>query len=212
MPPELGDDLCGSDVVLLVLKNALSSIAPLLPRLERAVEPGEVYAAVGYGIDEVVEGKPSGVRKRLDGLEVTCSGAACGAADVRDNEWVGSGGPCSGDSGGPALDEGGQVIGVVSRGTTGCEQPVFGDVATRSAWLVAEAVAAANAAGVAPPRWALCGADESCAAPRVEEPAAASHQPEATCAAAPRPVGVAWAVPWLLAGALLWPRRRRLRP
>jgi hypothetical protein len=204
MPPDLGDDLCGSDVVLLVLEKPLTAPEPLVPRLERPVEPGESYAAVGYGVDEAVEGKPSGTRKRLDGLSVTCAGGDCGAADVRDNEWLGSGGPCSGDSGGPALDDAGQVIGVVSRGKTGCDEPVFGDVSTRSGWLVAEAIAVANAARAAPPSWAPCDVDNPCLTPTTEEPGA---EPEATCAVAAPAAGAARAWPFALAALALLLRR-----
>lgn len=208
MPPDLSDDLCGSDVVLLVLEKPLSEPAPLVPRLARQVEPGESYSAVGYGVDEAAEGKPSGTRKRLDGLSVTCGGVACGVADVRDNEWIGSGGPCSGDSGGPALDDAGQVIGVVSRGKTGCDEPVFGDVSTRRGWLVAEAIAAANAARVAPPSWAPCDAENPCATPSAAEPDA---EPEATCAFAARPVGGALAWPFALSALALLRRRSALK-
>jgi hypothetical protein len=207
MPEGVADDLCGSDVVLLVLEKPLTAIAPLVPRLGRAVEPGESYSAVGYGVDEAIEGQPSGVRKRLDGLEVSCSGAECGLRDVRDNEWVGSGGPCSGDSGGPALDQAGELIGVVSRGTTGCGEPVFGDIATRRGWLVAEAIALANTAGEVPPSWAPCDDDNPCPAATPAEPTG----PDATCALAARRLSVARACPWALAVLAFMARARSTR-
>lgn len=208
MPLDLSDDLCGSDVVLLVLEKPLTEPVPLVPRLARQVEPGESYSAVGYGVDEAVDGKPSGTRKRLDGLSVTCGGDGCGVADVRDNEWIGSGGPCSGDSGGPALDDAGQVIGVVSRGKSGCDEPVFGDVSTRSGWLVGEAIALANATRVAPPSWAPCDADNPCSSPAAEEP---DEEPEATCAFAARPIGRPCAWPFALTALALLLRRSALK-
>lgn len=160
--PEQGDDLCGTDVVLLVLEKSLPELTPLAPRLDTPVQAEETYSAIGYGVDEAAAGKPSGERKRLDGLTVTCTGEGCGADDVKQNEWIGSGGPCSGDSGGPALDAQGLLIGVVSRGKSGCSEPVFGDVSSRAAWLRAEAIAAANAARRPPPEWAPCSNDQSC--------------------------------------------------
>jgi hypothetical protein len=185
MPEGLGDDLCGTDVVLLRLKEPLSGITPLPVRSDSPVRRGESYSAVGFGIDEALPDKPSGVRKRGEGYEVTCGGADCDANDVRDNEWVGDGGPCSGDSGGPALDADGQVIGVVSRGKSACSEPVFSDVASRAAWLDAELAA-------------------------VAEPEAKPDGPDTSCAlsGAPRGAGAGW----LGAIGLLLLRRRRGTP
>ena len=78
---------------------------------------------------------------RGEGYEITCHGADCRAPDVLENEWVGTGGPCSGDSGGPAFDVDGRIIGVVSRGQAGCTEPVFSDISSRAAWLSAEIAA-----------------------------------------------------------------------
>jgi hypothetical protein len=214
MPDGLDDDLCGTDVVLLRLERPLRDITPLTPRLDEPVTPNEPYAAVGFGVDESLADEPSGVRKRADGFAVQCSGLACDDRDVRDNEWVGSGGPCNGDSGGPALDADGRVIGVVSRGKTGCTEPVFGDVATRAAWLKAEAIAAANASHEKPPEWAPCDATNPCAA----EPEPKNDAPAESCAFASAKV------PRLSAGLLVlgaafglarrrlkWPRGRTSR-
>ena len=162
MPEDLPDDLCGTDVALLVLERPLTGATPLAPRLDAPVRVGETYSAVGYGVDTALEERPSGVRQRLDEQAVVCAGASCAETEVKDNEWVGSGGPCSGDSGGPALDSEGQVIGVVSRGKFGCKSPVFGDVASRAAWLRAEAHRVAKRAGREPPSWAPC-TEGSCA-------------------------------------------------
>jgi len=194
MPDGLSDDLCGTDVVLLRMKAPLADIAPLAPRVDQPVAPPETYSSVGFGLDESLADKPSGVRKRLDGLKAVCVGASCSDAELRDNEWIGSGGPCQGDSGGPALDASGQIIGVVSRGSSGCKQPVFSDIASRSDWLKSEAVLAANAARQAPPSWAPCDGPTPCLdlspAPDptpVPDPTPKDDAPAATCAVSRAP-------------------------
>lgn len=196
-------DLCGTDVALLRLKTPLD-LDPILPRVAQPVEAREGYSSVGYGLDESLTDMPSGERKRLDGLTVTCGGSGCRAPDVRDNEWIGSGGPCPGDSGGPALDAEGHVIGVVSRGKDGCSEPVFSDVSSRADWLQSEAILAARSAGIAPPAWA-CDAQHDCAAP-ADEP---TDEPKETCSfAVPRPGGLV-RHGWLAALLLLWRRGHR---
>jgi hypothetical protein len=115
---------------------------------------------------------------------VVCLGADCREGDIRDNEWVGSGGPCSGDSGGPALDADGRVIGVVSRGKDPCVDPVFGDVATRASWIRTETIRLANAAAQEPPAWAPCDAPDPCTFDDEPEPEAEPDEAlESSCAA-----------------------------
>jgi len=181
MPDGLGDDLCGTDVVLLRLKEPLADITPLRPRVETPVAPGEIYSAVGFGVDESLPDRPASERKRGEGYEVTCSGPGCKASDILGNEWMGDGGPCSGDSGGPALDADGQLIGVVSRGKSGCQEPVFSDVASRAAWLKSEAITTANAAGEAPPAWAPCDAENPCSQGVSSAPEAPPNAPAPSC-------------------------------
>ncbi|HXK20351.1 MAG TPA: trypsin-like serine protease [Polyangiaceae bacterium] len=216
MPDGLSDDLCGTDVVLLRMKAPLPDISPLVPRVAEPVAPPETYSSVGFGLDESLPDKPSSVRKRLDGLMAVCVGDACRDSSVRDNEWIGSGGPCQGDSGGPALDASGQIIGVVSRGISGCRQPVFSDVASRSDWLKSEAVLAANAARQAPPSWAPCDGPTPCIdlSPTpdptpVPDPAPKDDAPAASCSLGRTP-NAGWSG-WLACGAgfgLLGRRRR----
>jgi hypothetical protein len=166
MPEELSDDLCGTDVVLLRLEEPLVDLTPLSLRLDQPVEPGEAYSAVGFGVDEALDEHPSGVRKRGEGYEVSCHGVGCRAPDILENEWVGSGGPCSGDSGGPAFDAEGRIIGVVSRGQAGCTEPVFSDVSSRAAWLSAEIAAVTEPEPEPEPKPKGDGPDETCALSR----------------------------------------------
>jgi MYXO-CTERM domain-containing protein len=179
LPEGVASDLCGTDVVLLVLKEPIEGIRPLEPRLDVPVAAGEHYSAVGFGVDEAEDGHPAGVRKRLDDLQVECSGDQCQFDDIRGNEWLGSGGPCSGDSGGPALDVDGRVIGVVSRGTDGCGEPVFGDVASRSEWLRAQAIRVAQLYAEPPPDWVPCDEANPCPVEEPQEPV--EHHLDSSC-------------------------------
>jgi hypothetical protein len=142
-------------VALLLLKEPIETIAPLVPRVDLALRAGEPYSAVGYGVDESSSQGRSGIRRRLDGLEVICRGSECEDPEVRATEWLGSHGVCPGDSGGPALDALGRVIGWVSRGKDGCVDPIYGSVEGHAAWLEQEAMAASTLLDREPPNWAL---------------------------------------------------------
>jgi hypothetical protein len=158
VPPE-GNDTCGFDLALVTLAAnvPLTAARPAVPRIDVPAEPGESYVAVGYGVDE--RGEATAGRMSLDGLVVRCAGGCNGFA-VADTEFMGESGVCSGDSGGPALDARGKVIGVLSRGSDPCETPVYGGVAGFSDWIMATALAAAEAGGYDPPFWAETGTSD----------------------------------------------------
>ncbi len=154
------DSLCGYDLALLVLRDPIDAelAKPIAPRLEQSAEPDEVFSASGYGLTSP-EANLGGVRNRIDDNVVLCGNGACGdlvAVEVGEREWVSAdAGVCSGDSGGPALDPQGRVIGVVSRGGDGkCTATVYGDVAAWREFIVDVAATAAEAGGYALPKWA----------------------------------------------------------
>jgi hypothetical protein len=133
--PPAADDVCGGDVALLILDGAFAdtSAVPIAPRLDLPVRGGEFYTAVGYGLnlDEGV-----GTRRAREGLEVTCGPLDCPGSDsFTTTEFVGDEGVCEGDSGGPALDLDGEVVGVVSRGTEDCELAVYSAVSSWRDWI-----------------------------------------------------------------------------
>jgi MYXO-CTERM domain-containing protein len=158
--PAEGNDTCGFDIALVILEDVISAqeATPAVPRIDRNVIRGEVYDAVGYGQDETGAQTPG--RMLRSGLTVACGVGSCPNSGVTSTEFVGETGVCSGDSGGPALDVNGKVVGVVSRGADPCEQPVYSSVASWSEWIMETALDAAAAGGYDPPFWALSGSSD----------------------------------------------------
>jgi hypothetical protein len=58
-----------------------------------------------------------------------------------------------GDSGGPALDSAGRVMGVASRGDASCQAALYGNVSSWKDLIVSTAIDAATAGGYSPPSW-----------------------------------------------------------
>jgi secreted trypsin-like serine protease len=124
--------------------------------------PGEAYTAVGYGVNE--DGNSTGTRMQRDGLNIACEPGSCGSG-VESTEFRGDTGICSGDSGGPALDAEGKVVGVVSRGGPGCSTPVYGTVTAWRDFLTKTATEAAELGNYEPPFWVTTGLSDPPALP-----------------------------------------------
>jgi hypothetical protein len=149
------DGVCGADQAILILSDLVqpNEATPLWPRLDEPLGAGEEYFAVGFGATGD-DGGGSGVRRRRDGLFVNCVGDACNHESVRTTEWRGDQGICSGDSGGPAIDMAGRVIGVTSRGAADCMAPIYGYPLGYAQWIRDTTLYAASIGGYAPPAWA----------------------------------------------------------
>ena len=158
--PSAGSDLCGYDIALIILSNPVpaSKAAPLVPRIDRPVVPGEEYTAIGYGLNEGGERNPG--RMQRGDLAVRCLGSQCAEFGLTATEFMGETGVCSGDSGGPAIDTEGKVIGVVSRGSDPCETPIYGQVSSWSDFITQAAFDAAARGGYQPPFWAFSGSSD----------------------------------------------------
>ena len=154
--PGQGVDTCGYDVALIILsENVPTDISvPAIPRIDREVQPGELYTAVGYGLN--ASGSQTGSRMELNGLSIECQPGSCGEG-VESTEFRGETGICSGDSGGPALDADGKVVGVVSRGGPGCSTPVYSTVTAWHDFIIDTAKDAAALGGYEAPFWVTTG-------------------------------------------------------
>ena len=229
------DKTCGYDIAVVILEQPVPSdvATPATPRFSPPIERGEDYRAVGYGASNADERLAEfGIRHSRDDLRVDCSLGEFCDVNVTGQEFVGSEGACSGDSGGPALDGKGHVIGVLSRGVEGCLSPVYVGVPAFESLLVDAAQQASELVGAPLPVWAG-GSDEiaseapAALSTNVSTPADAggvasdgdtsaslrSLREESGCALSthvladgPGRIGTTWLVGGL---ALWWLRRRR---
>lgn len=103
------DAICDDDVALVTLDRPLEGVTPLRLSRRRA-RVGDRVVAVGYG--QVGDRGRSGVRRFRTDVVVT---------RTTPGELTVSESTCSGDSGGPAIDEAsGEVVGILSRGSGRC--------------------------------------------------------------------------------------------
>lgn len=182
---EVGADLCGNDMALLVLARNVpaAEATPLVPRIDREVSGGNRFTAIGYGQTET--GGGAGTRRIVNNRQVLCGGVACRRYGVvHTQEWVGSDGVCQGDSGGPALDEEGRVLGALSRGGQGCSYPVYSSAYGFRDWIREMARDAAETGGYEAPGWV--DADEL-GPPPPDTDGDGARDPYDNCPEAPNP-------------------------
>jgi hypothetical protein len=208
----LGDaEVCGFDIALVILEGAgiPAMIEPITPRLEVAPLARELFSTVGYGLTNPQDPGSDGTRQRADGSAVRCSREDCVSLSdgaIRSSEWASVNAPiCSGDSGGPALDEEGRVFGVASRGDLDCGIAVYGDVSSWAPFIIDTALDAAELGNYAPPEWTT--SDPELSAPAPESSASAGEG----CALRP-PGGGSNARSYLLALVLVCLGCLRRRP
>lgn len=154
-----GDDLCGSDMALIILEENIPALAatPIIPRIDQPAISDEIISAAGFGlIDPDPEQGRNNIRHRLDNETVRCAGEGCRAVlggGAYATEFQSMARTCQGDSGGPALDADGKLLGVLSRGPQGCLSSIFGDVGAWGDFVIETAIEAAEMGGYPPPYW-----------------------------------------------------------
>lgn len=157
-PDSTGVRFCGRDIALLRLSAPIRTTGIIRPRLDIAPQESEVFTASGYGATSA-DGTGAGRRRMREGLTVQHVGRALarlGLTVLEESEWLADEGTCRGDSGGPALDEVGDVFGVLSRGSAqGCESPIYTRVDSYADWIRAQAARAAQLGGYTPPSWVI---------------------------------------------------------
>ena len=149
------EDICGRDMAILILDDNVppTEATPYTPRVDSSLVKDEQYYAVGFGATSD-SGSGAGIRRRRDNLFVDCVADDCPSFFVKKSEFIGDTGICQGDSGGPAIDMQHRVVGVTSRGSLGCDSPVYGHVFGWGQWVKDTTLYAASIGGYAPPPWA----------------------------------------------------------
>jgi MYXO-CTERM domain-containing protein len=108
-------NLCNHDIALVLLQAPVKDAKLAQIRLDGDVTPGEVVTVVGWGVTEKTA-EPK-TRQQRTGVKIQEVGPADSFPAVSPNEFQVGESICSGDSGGPALDEETlAIVGVVSRG------------------------------------------------------------------------------------------------
>lgn len=159
LPPNAGSAVCGKDIALLLLAGSgvpASVATPIEPRVTSEVDANDVFAAIGYGLQDPndQQGQTVGHRMIVTDAQVFCAGQDCGSPLVTSTEFIADSPVCSGDSGGPALDAEGRVSGVTSRGDPDCTVGIYSSVFAWRTFIKDATFDAATKGHYLPPAWA----------------------------------------------------------
>jgi hypothetical protein len=124
---EIVDDgaknLCDHDIALVILDKPLEDVPLAAIRLDGNVDRGESLLTVGWGVTDTTP-EPK-TRQQRSGVVIARVGPDGASSPVlTPNEFLYGESICVGDSGGPVFaEESGAVVGVVSRGGNGSQDP-----------------------------------------------------------------------------------------
>ena len=157
--PQGSNAVCGRDIALLLLSGVgvpTNAATPIEPNLAGDLGENELFKAIGYGLQNPGDetGETAGHRMLATDAKVFCQGTRCGTDIVLEGEFLADAPVCSGDSGGPALDENGRVSGVTSRGDEKCTLGIYSSVAAWKDFIVEKTFEAAKSGHYNPPTWA----------------------------------------------------------
>ncbi|HEY8076052.1 MAG TPA: S1 family peptidase [Labilithrix sp.] len=207
--------MCGNDIAALRLAKPIASITPLVPRLDAPPVVGEAVSVVGFGVDDPSDLNSSGTRRRRDDAKVSFVGARAKtgpAAELSAGDFAVSIGPCGGDSGSPALDAQGRVMGIMSRGDkSSCADMAYTRIDGHADWLRQLVRDAASKSGAEPPSWAALAPAADDAGPPDDAPAPPETTQTSSSSCAIGGPGDERSVLAPLAIALLFCARRRKR-
>lgn len=201
VPEASSKSLCGNDIAILELEKPVAGITPASVRTSKPVVVGEKVAAVGYGLVGTDEDS-SGRRRSLDGAKVQTVGESKHQNNTTRSmatEWILDRGPCEGDSGSPAFDASGELIGIMSRGQQAtCTGMIYArlDAGGHAEWLTQTVSEISISAGDSVPAWASIFDNVEPQTNEEESPAAEmSTAPPAGSAPAPEAAGGCQASP-----------------
>jgi MYXO-CTERM domain-containing protein len=159
LPPGADTEVCGRDIAMLLLSGSgvpANLATPIEPRITSEIGADDQFAAIGYGLQDPEDqwGETAGHRMAVVDASVFCTGSSCGSDLVAQGEWIADSPVCSGDSGGPALDQNGRVAGVTSRGDPECTVGIYTSTYAWRDFITDSVFAAAEAGHYNPPAWA----------------------------------------------------------
>ncbi len=125
--PDEGDDVCGFDLAALVLATPVprATAEPMQVDARTPPEAGQQLELLGFGYSSSGRARdPNDLQRRRLDARVSCTGLDCGSRTAV-TEFMVDALACDGDSGGPALNSAGDLVGVLSRSARDCSQPIY---------------------------------------------------------------------------------------